>query len=142
MLRHGVSFTKRLIRLRSVLIRCEDDGLCGYSAAAEGIRRSLGIKITGEEIFFKYHKKAATYPVSQHEWADDSFFVLVTEEFGVQLKFYLDVEDGSSALELFCYCGRDGNISVLDKHRPRWMEKRELGKLRAFPRNRYSWYLD
>ena len=40
----------------------------------------------------------------------------VTEEFGVQLRFYRDVEDGSGALELFCLCGRYGNISVLDKH--------------------------
>lgn len=51
-----------------------------------------------------------------HEWADDSFFVWVTGEFGVYLRFYRDVEDGSGALELFCFCGRYGNISVLDKH--------------------------
>jgi len=37
----SLSFTKRLVRLRSVFSRCEDDGLCGYSAAAEGHRRFL-----------------------------------------------------------------------------------------------------
>jgi hypothetical protein len=115
MLRHGISFNKRLIRVRSLLINCDANGLCGYSAAAEGLRRSLGIQISAEEIFFKYHKKTASFPVPQDMWADDNFFLWVHKEFDIQIRFFRDVEGGSD-LELFCFCGRNGKISCFDKH--------------------------
>jgi hypothetical protein len=65
------SYTKRLIRVGSLFVRCDDDGLCGYSAAAEGLRRSLGIKITCEEIFNLV--LVILFLKKQREWTDDSF---------------------------------------------------------------------